>query len=119
MSKIDEISDPRPGIRAVLLTGFFAGNFCGVLYALLTGHLLEPWWLDPFALLALGGTMIGVGVVGTMSGTLVGLSVRLLLHGTRMSDSWWAPVILSGLMSASLGWCITAFLVAALFEPSK
>jgi xanthosine utilization system XapX-like protein len=119
MSPFEEESDPRPGIRAVLLTGFCAGNVCGLLYALLTGHLFEPWWSDAYALLALAGTVAAVGLMGTMVGALVGLSARLLLHGAGLSQSWWPPVLVSGIASGSLGIATAAFLVGALFESAK
>jgi len=119
MSPIEEESDPRPGIRAVLVTGFCAGNVCGMLYALLSGHLFEAWWSDPYALLALAGSMLCVGVMGTMVGALVGLSSRLLFHGTGVSESWWPPVVLSAIASGLLGICVAGFLVGALFESTK
>jgi hypothetical protein len=113
MSMTEENADPWPGIRAVLLTGFLAGNIVGFVYVLFTG-LLQPEWFDLYALLAVLGTMVGVGLLGTMFGTVVGLSARMLLHGMRISESWWPPVILSGLVSAALGLCIAVFLVASL-----
>jgi hypothetical protein len=120
ISQTDDVSDPRPGIRAVLLTGFFAGNVCGLLYALLTGRLFENLgWIDSYALLAFVGAMMGVGIVGTMVGAFVALSARLLLHGMRLSESWWTPVVLSGLTSGLIGLCVAVFLVGALFEPSS
>ncbi|MEI7687284.1 MAG: hypothetical protein WCL32_19930 [Planctomycetota bacterium] len=119
MSITEEVADPRPGIRAVLMTGFLSGNIVGLLYVLLMGYLLQSWWFDLGSLLAAFGTIIGVGVVGVMVGAVAGLSARVFLHGMRISESWWPPVILSGLASASLGFCIAVFLVAALFEPSK
>ncbi|MBX9681408.1 MAG: hypothetical protein K2X38_21850 [Gemmataceae bacterium] len=119
MSNTEEVADPWPGIRAVLVTGCLAGNIAGLLHVLLAGYLLQSWWFHLYALLAAFGTMAGVGIVGMMAGTLVGLSTRMFLHGMRISESWWPPVILSGFASASLGLCIAAFLVAMLFEPSK
>ena len=86
MGTFDEQSDPRPGIRAVILTGFCSGNVCGLLHALPTGHLFGFSWSDPDALLALAGIVLAVGVAGAMVGTVVGLPARLLLHGTRVSE---------------------------------
>jgi hypothetical protein len=115
MSSFEKEFDLRSGIRAVLLTGCCAGN----LYALLTGHLFESWWFDAYALLALAGTVLAVGLMGTMVGALVGFSSPLLLHGTGLSENWWPPVLLSGIVSGSLGLAMAAFLVGALFESTK
>ena len=114
MTDNGEDHEPMPGIRSVLIAGFVSGNVSGLFYLLLSGRLLEPWWMAPLALLVLLGAMMGVGVVGTLFGTLVGLSGRMLLHGSQLSESWWPPVILSGLTSAAVGWCIAEFVIAAL-----
>jgi hypothetical protein len=109
MAVFDEESDPRPGIRAVLLTGFCAGNVCGALYAVLSGRLFRLWWWDASALVALAGIVLGVGLVGTMVGAVVGLSARLLLRGA----GWWPPVLLSAIASGAVGLVIAGVLLDA------
>jgi hypothetical protein len=104
MPDIDETADPRPGIRAIILSGFLGGILVGLLYVLLTGFLFTIGWLeDASAFLIFAGVTLGVGTLGALSGTFVGLATRLILHKMRVTDSWWPSILLSGVASAIIG----------------
>ncbi|HZZ82388.1 MAG TPA: hypothetical protein VFE62_28070 [Gemmataceae bacterium] len=118
MPDIDETADPRPGIRAVFLSGFLGGILVGLLYVLVTGYLFTiTWFEDPSVFLIFAGVALGVGILGAMFGTFVGLVVRLLLHGTRVSDSWWPSILLSGLTSALIGLSFVVIILPMFASP--
>ncbi len=114
--KMDYVGDdknPTPGIRGVIFVGFFAGNACGFLYLLYSGHFLAAMCQNP---LALFGVVLAIGVAGTMSGCFIGLGSQIILKKVRLCGGWWLPITLSGITSAVVGGSIAWFLVALIWE---
>ncbi len=106
---MNDRDDPRPVIRAVLLTGFFGGNVCGMLSMAARGVLLDGLRLNPFAMF---GGFLGVGLVGMMFGAICGLSLRLVLERTgRAGAGRWTPVATAAVVSGFIGTVIVYSLV--------
>jgi hypothetical protein len=104
----DRESDPMPGIRLVLAAGFVSADAVGLLCLTIAGQLIQAAILNP---LALAGAIAGVGFLGMMFGSIGGLSLRLLLAGRSAAGGWYAPIVLSALIGAAIGWFSAQFVM--------
>jgi hypothetical protein len=107
--------DPTGGIRAVLVTGFVAGNVSALFYMATRGVLIEAIQLNPIAVL---GGFLAVGLVGMITGTMCGLSLRLILERIAgASKSWWPPVLFAAVVSGAIGLLIVRLILGVLSTP--
>lgn len=100
-----------PGIRAVLVAGFFSGSTIGLLLLTLEGHLAESLRLNP---LTLFGAFLAVGIAGMMAGSVFGLLVKLMQEKKGTVEIG-GPVIVSATISGLVGFVIAYGLINALW----
>jgi len=107
-----ESPNPMPGIRAVIWTGFLTSNVAAIIPLVARGHWRDLIELLPDELPTLLGAVLGIGTLGMVIGTIIGLSLRLLVESEAENRGWGAPLIAAGIVSTLTGLAVGQGLTA-------